>query len=110
MGFVNRGPQVSGVAGFFLAITWVTVALRCYCRAIVVKSFGVDDYLAVLSQVGPPLRGIPPPQLNKTDDKIATLHFLLRFCYYGGSLRHGATCGQHQTGRSSTRSEGMIKI
>jgi hypothetical protein len=47
----NRGPQVAGVAGFFLGFAWIAVALRCYCRALVVKSFGLDDWLCFLSMV-----------------------------------------------------------
>jgi hypothetical protein len=48
---VNRGPEVSGAAGGFLALSWIVVLLRCYCRIAVVKSFGADDYFAVLAQV-----------------------------------------------------------
>ena len=47
----NKGPQVEGVAIAFLTISWIAVALRLYCRLFVVKSFGIDDYLAAFSQV-----------------------------------------------------------
>ncbi|KAA8909684.1 hypothetical protein FN846DRAFT_941841 [Sphaerosporella brunnea] len=50
MASINRGPQVRGVASFFLALTWLFVLLRCYCRLSVVKSFGPDDYLAAIAQ------------------------------------------------------------
>jgi hypothetical protein len=46
-----RGDKVAEVAILFLALTWVTVSLRVYVRAIMTKSFGVDDWLAVLSLV-----------------------------------------------------------
>lgn len=35
----------------FLALTITTTLLRCYVRAVMVKSFGADDKLAVLSLV-----------------------------------------------------------
>ncbi|KAH6716976.1 hypothetical protein DL95DRAFT_394894 [Leptodontidium sp. 2 PMI_412] len=47
----NRGPEVAGVAGFFLALTTIAIALRCYCRAFVVKSFGWDDNVAIIAYV-----------------------------------------------------------
>lgn len=47
----GRGPQVLGVAGLFLSLSTIAIALRCYCRAVVVKSFGLDDWSALLAWV-----------------------------------------------------------
>lgn len=47
----DRGPQVAAVAIPFLALSWVAVSLRCYVRAVMMKSFGADDWLAVASLV-----------------------------------------------------------
>jgi len=47
----NRGSQVSGVSGLFLTLTWIFVSLRIYCRLVIVKYFGFDDFLAVVAQV-----------------------------------------------------------
>jgi hypothetical protein len=47
----NRGPQVSGVSALFLVLTWIFVSMRIYCRLVIVKCFGLDDYLAVIAQV-----------------------------------------------------------
>jgi hypothetical protein len=47
----DRGPQVNGVAGLFLALSTITIALRCYCRVVVVKSFGLDDWFAIIAWV-----------------------------------------------------------
>lgn len=44
-----RGDKVAEVTILFLALSWVTVSLRVYVRAIMTKSFGIDDWLAVLS-------------------------------------------------------------
>ena len=52
MPIAGRGPQVSGVAGLFLALSTLSIILRCYCRALVVKSFGLDDWFAVIAWVG----------------------------------------------------------
>jgi hypothetical protein len=53
----DRGRQVLGVAGLFLALSTLTIILRCYCRALVVKSFGLDDWFAVIAWVSllPPI-------------------------------------------------------
>ncbi|KAL2061868.1 hypothetical protein VTL71DRAFT_7246 [Oculimacula yallundae] len=45
----NRGPEVAGVAGLFLALATIGIALRCYCRAYIVKQFGWDDIMAVVA-------------------------------------------------------------
>ncbi|APA14512.1 hypothetical protein sscle_13g092820 [Sclerotinia sclerotiorum 1980 UF-70] len=45
----NRGPQIQGVVIFFIVLTTVSVWLRTYCRAFIIKNFGWDDILAVIS-------------------------------------------------------------
>ncbi|EAA33496.1 hypothetical protein GE21DRAFT_5286 [Neurospora crassa] len=45
----GRGPQVAGAAGLFVALSTVAVLLRCYCRVIIVKQFGLDDWLTFIS-------------------------------------------------------------
>lgn len=47
----NRGGQAAGTAGLFLALSWIFVTLRCYCRIAIVRRFGVEDYLCVIAQV-----------------------------------------------------------
>lgn len=47
----DRGSQAAGVAGAFLALSWIFVSLRCYCRVTIVRRFGPEDYLCVLTQV-----------------------------------------------------------
>lgn len=47
----NRGPQVAATASMFLALSWITVALRCYVRGYLTKSFGLDDWLALAALV-----------------------------------------------------------
>ena len=90
----NRGPQVAGVAGFFVALTTIVVCLRCYCRIAIVKNFGLDDYLSVLAQVSMPswdhIRNLALTPLD-------SLHLLLHICHYGCSLWDGSTCGGYST-------------
>lgn len=47
----DRGPQVAAVAILFLTLSWVAVSLRVYVRTILMKNFGLDDWLAVASLV-----------------------------------------------------------
>jgi len=47
----DRSGEVAGVASFFLALSTVGIALRCYCRITVVKNFGWDDWFAVIAYV-----------------------------------------------------------
>jgi hypothetical protein len=51
----DRGPQAAGAAGLFLALSWIFVPLRCYCRITIVRAFGPEDYLCVVTQVILPL-------------------------------------------------------
>ncbi|KAF2083835.1 hypothetical protein K490DRAFT_76255 [Saccharata proteae CBS 121410] len=45
----DRGPQVLAVAVFFFALTWLAVGLRVYVRAILIKSWGTDDWAMALA-------------------------------------------------------------
>ena len=47
----GRGPQLLGAATFLIALSTITIALRAYTRAFVVKSFGLDDWFAVIAWV-----------------------------------------------------------
>ena len=47
----DRGPQLAGVIGLFTALSTVAVAMRCYCRMVTVKNFGMDDWFALVAWV-----------------------------------------------------------
>lgn len=47
----NRGPQVEGIAWAFIVISTIATALRVYCRGVLLKSFLLDDYCAVIGWV-----------------------------------------------------------
>ncbi|KAL1304322.1 hypothetical protein AAFC00_000724 [Neodothiora populina] len=47
----DRSPQILGVAVCFLVMTWVAVGLRVYVRTCIIKAFGLDDSLMVLTQL-----------------------------------------------------------
>lgn len=51
----DRSGQVLAVNILFFVLSWLTVSLRVYVRAGMLKSFGIDDWLMVVSHV----RGIP---------------------------------------------------
>lgn len=45
----DRGHEMLGTVGLFVALSTITVAMRTYCRIALVKNFGLDDWLAVVS-------------------------------------------------------------
>ncbi|KAI1843773.1 hypothetical protein JX266_010032 [Neoarthrinium moseri] len=47
----DRSGSVFAVAVTFMVLTWIMVPLRVYVRAIMTKSFGLDDWLLVITQV-----------------------------------------------------------
>jgi hypothetical protein len=51
MGTDTRGPQVMANTIAMLTLSTIATALRIYCRAGVIKNFGLDDWLAVIAQV-----------------------------------------------------------
>lgn len=87
----DRGPQVSAVAGLFLALSTIGILLRCYCRAFVVKAFGMDDWFAVLAWVS----YIIPSRLSvsRNADNIRQVFFTF-FCAFAITGVHYGT-GQH---------------
>jgi len=59
----DRGPQLQAVFIFLLVLCVVTVALRCYTMAFIVKRLGVEDWLAIVALVRSPKRTSPPTYL-----------------------------------------------
>jgi hypothetical protein len=47
----NRGPEVMAAGIAMLVISTITTLLRIYCRGWVIKTFGYDDWLAVIAQI-----------------------------------------------------------
>jgi hypothetical protein len=52
MAIDSRAQQISAVAWTFLIISSIATLLRVYCRGWVIKAFSLDDWLAVVAQVG----------------------------------------------------------
>ena len=50
----DRSRQVLAVASLFFVLTWVTVGLRAYVRATLMKTWGIDDWYMVGAQVRSP--------------------------------------------------------
>jgi type IV secretory pathway VirB3-like protein len=51
---VTRGAQVTGVAVASLSLTWISMGLRFYVRAGLVKFIGREDWLTVAAMVNIP--------------------------------------------------------
>ncbi|KAF9694973.1 hypothetical protein EKO04_006862 [Ascochyta lentis] len=74
----DRGDQVAGIAITFLILTWLTVGLRCYVRTVLVKAFGLDDKVMVVTlcfftaylacQLGGAVHGTGQHRENITDE------------------------------------------
>lgn len=47
----NRGPQVLAVNIVFWVLTWLALSLRVYVRCFLRKTFGIDDWLMVGTQL-----------------------------------------------------------
>jgi urea transporter len=47
----NNGAPLVGTAVCFLVLTYISVALRTYVRAVLTKSFLLDDWLMLVAQV-----------------------------------------------------------
>jgi len=47
----DRGHEILAVAILFLVLSWVTMGLRVYVRAGMLKSFGMDDWAMVVTVV-----------------------------------------------------------
>jgi hypothetical protein len=51
MAIDDRSPEVFAVAILFFVLTWLTVGLRVYVRAILMKTWGKDDWYMVAALV-----------------------------------------------------------
>jgi len=51
MNTANRSSEVFNVATIFFLLTWLTVGLRVYVRAILMKTWGKDDSYMVATLV-----------------------------------------------------------
>ena len=47
----GRAPEVLAVAIIFLVLSWITVGLRVWVRAGMLRSFGLDDWTMVVTQL-----------------------------------------------------------
>ncbi|KAH8664011.1 hypothetical protein BX600DRAFT_436586 [Xylariales sp. PMI_506] len=74
----SNGIALVVTAITFLILSWISVALRTYVRAIMLKGFKADDWLMLVSQVNFTL----------------SCAFILRGCYYGLG-RHDKSLDQY---------------
>ena len=48
---MSRSSTLGSVTAVFLALTWITLIVRCWVRIKLVKIFGLDDKWMVVAQV-----------------------------------------------------------
>jgi hypothetical protein len=59
-----KALQLFAVTIAFLVLAWVTVGLRCFTRLKIIKAFGLDDYLIVVSLVSIAFPGLMQHKLG----------------------------------------------
>lgn len=47
----TRGPQLAGVLGLFLGLTWLVTGLRVYVRLLISRNWAADDTVLLISLV-----------------------------------------------------------
>jgi hypothetical protein len=47
----DRSLQVLAVGVVFIILAWITVGLRVYVRAFMLRTFALDDWLIILTSV-----------------------------------------------------------
>ena len=48
----NHGRSIIGITGFFTSFACLVVLARFYVRAVMLKTFGIDDYIMLVAMVG----------------------------------------------------------
>ena len=83
----NGGPLVA-TAIIFMALSWVSVLLRCYVRVHLTKNFQLDDAFMLISQVC-------PPYMNSTSqgDKLTICDEKIIFTFSCASIFLGVESG-----------------
>lgn len=71
MGFEDRSNTMIGVSGAFLAIAWIAFSLRTFVKGYIMKSWGLDDWLMVITIVS---LGISPLNWTCTDQHPARIY------------------------------------
>lgn len=47
----TNAPEILAITGSFFAAAALVVLLRCYVRLVMLKVFGIDDYIMVVAMV-----------------------------------------------------------
>ena len=47
----TNAPEILAISGSFFAVATLVVLLRCYVRLVMLKVFGIDDYVMVVAMV-----------------------------------------------------------
>lgn len=48
----DGAPALVITCAIFLPLTWIAVGLRTYTRAVLTRSFQIDDWFMLIAQVG----------------------------------------------------------
>lgn len=92
-----NGGRLVGATIALLALSWITIGLRTYTRAVIMRSFQADDWLMLVAQVrcfGGRGFGVQVANMD-TDCLYDNVCLHLRRC----SQRHGTTQCSHRERR-----------
>lgn len=96
----TNGGKLICTASVLLSLTWISVILRGYTRAILTKSFRLDDWLMVLSQVSPPLFSCMCEKFVPVSDMVVGilghLHHIQRIPFCRRSRRYWSSSRCHR--------------
>lgn len=57
----SRVGEIIAILSVASVLSTLVVALRCYCRAVILRNFGIDDMVIVPAQVNPHTHLLAPP-------------------------------------------------
>lgn len=90
----NRGPELAAIAIFFVTLCHIFVFMRLYARAVIMKSLGADDWLALGSLVSRSLK--KSDHLNPyLTDISGCLHSLHHIRFARSTLRYRSPPNRH---------------
>lgn len=77
----DRSGEFVAVLILFVSICTIVLALRCYCKLAIVKSFAIDDCLSIFTLVGLPSgkSEINPAHLLRSSSAIDIFPWFLYF-------------------------------
>lgn len=72
----TNGASLISVVVVLLTLSWISVVLRTYTRAVLMKGFQWDDWIMLLAQVWPSIPYTHTPSLSQVGDELTSITFV----------------------------------